>query len=178
VPLVMDLRITHDRVECSIDPTLNGYVRYPNKLDQSLNDATADKIRKYRADYNNNPTNTVSFMPDITSTSGPVPLPPCGLVGLALGKETTLRINLNIDGVFISSRTHTHTSHSQIASTLIYRSCLLDLVSSIHNKQNSSSWKLKSKVGSTLTKPAFEMSSQSRAAEVELTTIMLRKLNS
>jgi hypothetical protein len=70
VSLVMDLRITHDRVGSSIDPTLNGHVRYPNKLDQSLNDSTTDKIRKYRADYNNNPTNTVSFMSDITSTSG------------------------------------------------------------------------------------------------------------
>ena len=49
---------------------LNGHLRYPNKLDQSLNDAAADKIRKYRADYNNNPPNTVSFMPAIASTSG------------------------------------------------------------------------------------------------------------
>jgi hypothetical protein len=52
------------------DPTLNGHLRYPNKLDQSLNDAVADKIRKYRADYNHNPPNTVSFMPVIASTSG------------------------------------------------------------------------------------------------------------
>ncbi len=29
-----------------------------------------DKIRKYRADYNNNPPNTISFMPAIASTSG------------------------------------------------------------------------------------------------------------
>jgi hypothetical protein len=29
-----------------------------------------DKIRKYRADYNNNPPNTVSFIPGIASTSG------------------------------------------------------------------------------------------------------------
>ncbi len=31
---------------------------------------TADKIRKYRADYNNNPPNAISFMPAIASTSG------------------------------------------------------------------------------------------------------------
>jgi hypothetical protein len=70
VSLVLDLRIAHDRVGSSTDPTLNGHLRYPNKLDQSLNDTTADKIRKYRADYNNNPPNIVSFMPAITSTSG------------------------------------------------------------------------------------------------------------
>ena len=30
---------------------------------------TTDKIRKYRTDYNNNPPNTLSFMPAIASTS-------------------------------------------------------------------------------------------------------------
>jgi hypothetical protein len=39
-------------------------------LDQSLNDAAADKIRKYRADYNIRPPSVVSFMPAIASTSG------------------------------------------------------------------------------------------------------------
>ncbi len=52
------------------NPTLNGQLRNPNNLDQSLNDTVADKIRKYRADYNNNPPNTVSFMTAIASTSG------------------------------------------------------------------------------------------------------------
>jgi hypothetical protein len=70
VPLVLDLRIGHDRVGSSPDPTINGHLRYPNNLDQSLNDAAADKVRKYRADYNMNPSNTVSFMPAIASTSG------------------------------------------------------------------------------------------------------------
>ena len=70
VPLVLDLRIAHDRVGSSTDPTLDAQLRYPNNLDQSLNDAAADKVRKYRADYNNNPPNTVSFMPAIASTSG------------------------------------------------------------------------------------------------------------
>ncbi len=54
----------------STDPNLNGQLRYPNNLDQSLNDTTADKVRKYRADYNMNPPNTVSFIPAIDSTSG------------------------------------------------------------------------------------------------------------
>jgi hypothetical protein len=70
VSLVLDLHIAHDRVGSSTDPTLNGHLRYPNNLDQSLNDTDADKIRKYRADYNNNPPSEVSFMLSITSTSG------------------------------------------------------------------------------------------------------------
>jgi hypothetical protein len=41
-----------------------------NKQQRFTNDAAADKIRKYRADYNNNPPNTVSFMTAIVSTSG------------------------------------------------------------------------------------------------------------
>ncbi len=79
VPLVLDLRIPHDRVGSSTDPTLNGHSKYPNNLDQSLNDASVDKIRKYRADYNNRSPSAVSFMSDIASTSGRlVPLPPRG----------------------------------------------------------------------------------------------------
>jgi hypothetical protein len=70
VSLVLDLRIVHDRVGSSADPTLNGHLKYPKNLDQSLNDTAADKIRKYRADYNNTPPSLVSFMPVIASTSG------------------------------------------------------------------------------------------------------------
>ncbi len=69
VSLVLDLHIDHDKVGSSTDPTINGHLRYPNNLDQSLNDAAADKIRKYRADYNNRPPSAVSFMSDIGSTS-------------------------------------------------------------------------------------------------------------
>ncbi len=36
VSLVMDLRIPHDRMGSSTDPTLNGHLKYPNNLDQSL----------------------------------------------------------------------------------------------------------------------------------------------
>ena len=68
VPLVLDLRITHDRWGSSSDPSINGHLHYPNDIDRSLNEAAADKIRKYRADYNNNPS--VAFMPIIASTSG------------------------------------------------------------------------------------------------------------
>ena len=45
-------------------------LHYPNDLDWPRNEAAADKIRQYRADYNNRPSNAISFMPAIASTSG------------------------------------------------------------------------------------------------------------
>ncbi len=70
VPLVLDLRIAHERFGSSTDPSINGHLHYPNNLDGPLNEAAADKIRQYRADYNNRPSNAISFMPAIASTSG------------------------------------------------------------------------------------------------------------
>ena len=64
VPLVLDLRITHDRFGSSSDPNLNGKLHYPNAIERSLNEAATDKIRKYRADYNHNPPNAIVFMPN------------------------------------------------------------------------------------------------------------------
>ena len=52
------------------NPNVNGHLHYPNDLDGSLKEAAVDKIRKYRADYNNNPPNSISFMSAIASTSG------------------------------------------------------------------------------------------------------------
>ena len=157
---MLDIRIPHDRVGSSVDPTLNGHLKYPNNLDQSLNDAAADKIRKYRADYNNRPPSAVSFMPAIASTSGRLHsefvrllflqahretdrffaasgVQPAqtqrgmfhfhratfssGLkskVGLVLAKAAALRINLNLDGAPIASKSHTHPSHSQTSRLL------------------------------------------------------------
>jgi hypothetical protein len=69
VPLVLDLRIADDRVGSSTDPNLNEHLKYPNNFDQSLNDTAADKVRKYRADYNNRSPSVVSFMTAIASTS-------------------------------------------------------------------------------------------------------------
>ena len=67
---MLDLRIAHDRYGSRSDPNLHGNLHYPNDIDRSLNETAADKIRKYHTDYNNNPPNDISFMPDITSTSG------------------------------------------------------------------------------------------------------------
>ncbi len=66
----LDLRIVHDRFGSNSDPILDGQLHYPQDLDKSLNETATDKIRKYRADYNNNPPNAISFMPAIPSTSG------------------------------------------------------------------------------------------------------------
>ena len=70
MPLVLDLHIAHDRWGSISDPSINGHLHYPDDIDRSLNEAVDDKIRKYRADYNNNPTSSVAFMPTIASTSG------------------------------------------------------------------------------------------------------------
>jgi hypothetical protein len=55
--------------KCPFFKCLHGHLKYPNYFDQSLNDAVADKVRKYRADYNNRPPSVVSFIPAIASTS-------------------------------------------------------------------------------------------------------------
>ena len=39
-------------------------------------------------------------------------------VGSTLAKAAALRVNLNVDGVPITSKTHTHTSHSQTSRLL------------------------------------------------------------
>jgi hypothetical protein len=70
VPLVLDLRIVHDRFRSSSDPSINGHLHYPNDIDRSLNETAADKVRKYRADYNNNPPSSVDLIPTIVGTSG------------------------------------------------------------------------------------------------------------
>jgi hypothetical protein len=45
--------------------------RTTHDLDRSLNETVVDKIRVYRTDYNNRPSNDISFMSPIASTSGP-----------------------------------------------------------------------------------------------------------
>jgi hypothetical protein len=160
VPLVLDLRVAHDSVGSSADPALHGHLRYPNNLDQSLNDAAADKLREYRAEYNFNPPRGVGFMPAIASTSGRLHsefirilflqahretdriFEASGVlsvqsdrgffhyrraafssmlksrVGNILAKAAALRVNLNLDGLPIASKSHTHPSHSQTSGLL------------------------------------------------------------
>jgi hypothetical protein len=117
-------------------------------------------IRKYRANYSNNPPTAISFMPAIASTSGRLHSEFLRLLflqahrqtdrffaasgfqlahctngqfhyrcaafssqlksknGNILAKATALRITLNIDGAPLTSRSHTHPSHSQTSRLL------------------------------------------------------------
>ena len=59
-------------------------------IDRSLNEDATDKIRKYRADYNNNSPNTVSFIPAIASTSARLHSEFIRLLFLQAHRETDL----------------------------------------------------------------------------------------
>jgi hypothetical protein len=61
---------------------------YRNNLDKSLNDAAADKLRKYHVDYNNNLPIVVSFMSGITSTFGRLHIEFIRLLFLQTHRET------------------------------------------------------------------------------------------
>jgi hypothetical protein len=54
--------------------SINGHLHYPNDLDRSLNEVAADKIRGYHTDYNNRPSNDISFMSVIVRIED-LPLP-------------------------------------------------------------------------------------------------------
>ena len=86
--LVLDLLLTHERWDSSPDPNLNGNLHYPNDKYRSLNEVAANKIRKYRSDYNNRTPNTISFMTDIPSTSGRLQSEFVRLLFLQVHRET------------------------------------------------------------------------------------------
>ncbi len=44
MPLVLDLRIAHDRWGSSSDPSINGHLHYPNDIDRSLNGLPLTKL--------------------------------------------------------------------------------------------------------------------------------------
>ncbi len=50
--------------------TRNFAGKLAKSLNKQTNEAANDKIRKYRADYNNNPPDAVAFMPAIAGTNG------------------------------------------------------------------------------------------------------------
>ncbi len=92
--------------------------------DGSLNEETVDKIRKNRSDYNNN--NDISFMSPTPSTSGRLHSEKLTVfivsgvlfVSNNLVKSESSRITLNLDGTPITSKSHTHPSHSQSSRLL------------------------------------------------------------
>ena len=65
----MDLLITHERFGSISDPGINGHIHYPHDSDGPLNEGATDKIRQNHTDCNNRPSNTISFMTVIPSTS-------------------------------------------------------------------------------------------------------------
>jgi hypothetical protein len=130
VPLVLDLRIAHERFGSSSDPSFNGHLHYRNDVDRSLNEAAADKTRKYCADYNNNPPNAISFMPAIASTSGRLHLEFVRLLFLQAHRET--------DRFFAASGVQLAQSNSGL----------------FHYRRAAFSSQLKSKIGNILAKAA------------------------
>ena len=67
VSWVLDLRIAHERWGSSSDPSLNGHLHYPQDTDRTLSEVDSDKIRQYHTDYNNRPSNDMSFIPPLPS---------------------------------------------------------------------------------------------------------------
>jgi hypothetical protein len=131
VPLVLDLRIAHERFGPSSDLNINGNLHYPNDKDRSLNESATDKILKYRADYNNNPPISTAFIPAIASTSGRLHSEFIRLLFLQDHRET--------DRFFAASGVH-HAQHTSGGIFTFKRAVFLS--------------QLKAKVGSTLAKAA------------------------
>ena len=113
VPLVLDLLIVHDRWGSSSDPSINDTLHYPSDIDRSLIEDDTDKIRKYRADYNNNPPTSISVMTVIASTSGRLHSEFVSLLFLQAHRET--------DRFFTVSGVH----HAQVTSGHFHQSCSL-----------------------------------------------------
>jgi hypothetical protein len=109
---------------------MDTYITLMNDIDRSLNEAAADKIRKYRADYNNRPSNAIFFMPAIASTSGRLHSEFVRLLFLQAHQET--------DSFFAASGVQLAQSNSGL----------------FHFRRAALSSQLKSKVGSTLAKAA------------------------
>ena len=127
------IRLDHERWGSSADPNLNGNLHYPNDKDRSLNEAAGNKILEYRTDYNKRFVRllflqthreterffSVSGVQFVQSDRGYFHFRRVvfltqlkSSVGLILSKAAVLRITLNLDGVPITSTTHTHPSLS------------------------------------------------------------------
>ncbi len=118
----------HDRVGSSTDPTLNGHLKYPNNLDQfsHLMIELLIKYGNYRLIEKLTAFFESSGVQSAQSDRGQFHFHRAvflqvlkSKVGLPLAKTVALRINLNLDGAPISSKSHTHPSHSQTSRLLI-----------------------------------------------------------
>ena len=63
--------IAHDVGGLALTLCLTGTYPFPADIDtEPLHDAVAEKIREYRADYDNCPSHSISYMPAFATTSG------------------------------------------------------------------------------------------------------------
>jgi hypothetical protein len=120
VSSVLDLRVAHDRVGSSADPALNGHLRYPNNLDQLHSEFYSYRlIGKLTAFLQLQEFCQRNQIVDSSTTAARrFLLCSKSRVGNILAKAAALRINLNIDGAPIASKSHTHPSHSQTSRLL------------------------------------------------------------
>jgi hypothetical protein len=100
VPLVLGLHIAHERWGSTSNPSLNDRLNYPRPTDigRSLNETSTDKIRDYRADYNNRPSDIISFMGAVSNTSDHLH---CDLVRILF-----MESHRETERLFVSSRVH------------------------------------------------------------------------
>jgi hypothetical protein len=131
VLLMLDLSIAHDRFGSSSDPSLNRRLHYPNDLHGPLNEVVTDKIRQYLTDYNNRPSNDISFMTDIPCTSGIYIMNLCVFYFYRLiGKLTSFTKTTTLD--YFEYRRHTYNllqiTHSPVTLSNLSS---INLVSSI-----------------------------------------------
>ena len=60
----------HECWGSSSNPSLNDHLHYPTDIDRTLNESASDKVLQHRADDNNRPSHSISFMSAIAITSG------------------------------------------------------------------------------------------------------------
>ena len=123
MPLVLDLRITHELFGSSSDPSLNGHLHYPNDIPlggyivNSLDCYSYRIIGKLTVFLQLQEFSLRNQPVDYSTSVARRSLHSLKLkVGSTLAKATSLRVNLNIDGAPITSRTHTHPSHTSSLS--------------------------------------------------------------
>ncbi len=88
----------HDRWGSTSNPSINGRLHYPADFDRPLNESVIDKTLQYRTDCNIRPSNSISFMSSMVSTSG---LLHCEFVLLYID-----RLIGKLTGFFASSGVH------------------------------------------------------------------------
>ena len=87
-PKINKIQRQSDRWGGNSNHSLNVYFHYPTDLVRTLNDAVPDKVLQYRADFNNRPSHVITLIPDISRTSGRLPIEFVCLLFLQTHRET------------------------------------------------------------------------------------------